>query len=88
MSEAKFNAAKQHLAHSQAILDKIQPQQAQAPEAPQSQEMAPQGAGQTQPQQSSDSSKIILQTLKSIEQNVMDLSQRMDVLEQQSGQTQ
>lgn len=54
-----------------------QPPQSQAPQMPQPGQPPQQGKQEINPE------KMLLQFLKELEQNVMDLSQRVDVLEQE-----
>ncbi|HEY6019622.1 MAG TPA: hypothetical protein VIY48_06900 [Candidatus Paceibacterota bacterium] len=59
------------------------PMQPQTPKVPQP---APNQAGQGGEASMNEEEKLLIQFLKQMQQSVMDLSQRVDVLEQKSGE--
>lgn len=64
-----------------------QPPQSQAPQMPQPGQMQPpQMSPNGQGKQEINPEKMLVQMLKEMEQNIEDLSQRVDVLEQKSGE--
>lgn len=63
------------------------PPQSQAPQMPQQPPMqSPQMSSNEQGKQEINPEKMLLQFLKDIEQKIEELSQRVDVLEQKSGE--